>query len=148
MHVPRKWKSSLNLQQVPWWLLKPLGSYKLMLSDCSVAQLDAYQGGLCALDKHCMEDPQCRRDDNPDLVSQTFSNQLPGRILSFLDHQQSSLTLYCLCIEFNDTDWSRNVAAHWAKHTVSLAASLRFLCSGSVRAWLYEIPFLRLILHT
>lgn len=69
-----------------------------MLSDCFVAQLAAYQDGLRALDQGCMEDPACQRGDNPDLASETFSNQLPGHTVSFLDHQQSSLSLYCLCI--------------------------------------------------
>lgn len=63
--------------------------------------------------RDAVEDPACQRDDDPDLASEIFSNQLPGHPVSFLDHQQSSLTLYCLCIEFNGTDWGRNVAACW-----------------------------------
>lgn len=51
-----------------------------------------------------MEGPVCQRDDNPDLASETVSNQLPGHTGSFLDHQQSSLALYCLCVEFNGTN--------------------------------------------
>lgn len=60
-----------------------------------------------------MEAPACQRHDNPVLASEVFSNRLPGHTVSFLDHQQSSLTLYYLCIEFNGTDWGKNMASCW-----------------------------------
>lgn len=54
--------------------------------------------------RDCMEEPACQRDYNPDLASEVFSNQLPGHTVSFLDHQQPSLALYCPCAKFNSTD--------------------------------------------
>lgn len=54
--------------------------------------------------RDCMEEPAFQRDYNPDLASEVFSNQLPEHTVNFLDHQQSSLALYCLRVKFNGTD--------------------------------------------